>query len=467
MGTLIRNGVIVTAAETFQADILIEDGRIKAMGKALEAPSGRVFDAAGKYVFPGGIDGHVHLAQISSRGTALTDFTTTTSALAGGTTTVIAYASQNENMGILESLERFREEQVEGKSAVDVAMHAYLRSPDENSLAELPALVEAGIPTLKLFMAAKGSAVHCDDKAIFTTLRRAKELGMLTMVHAENADLLSVLQQEFVDSGRLDPFWHGEAHPEVAEEEATVRAVLLAKAADAPIFVVHVSCTAAMRRVRDGRESGVKVLGETCPHYLVLDTSRLALPDFEGGKYVCSPPLRDAANQDQLWKSLQEGWIGVVGSDHCAFNFHGVKDLGKGYFPKISNGVPGMQDRLHILHTYGVVAGKLSLNRMVDVWATTPAKVFGLYPQKGSIAVGADADIVIFDPDYSGVISVASSLEGIDYALYEGFTQKGRAEKVFLRGELVMDAGKYVGTLGQGRFVPRTPYGLAYDAPNS
>ena len=465
MGILIRNGVLVTAGDTYRADILVEAGHIKAIGANLGDGSETVYDAAGKYIFPGGIDGHVHLAQTSSRGTALTDFSTTVAALAGGTTTVIAYATQKESTGILDSLEQFREEQIEGKSAVDVGMHAYLRSPNENSWAEFPALAEAGIPTVKLFMAAKGSAVHCDDRAIFTALRKAKECGMLVMVHAENSDLLSVLQQEFVDSGRTEPLWHGRAHPEVAEEEATVRAILLAKAAAAPLFVVHVSCADAMRRVREGRQSGVRVLAETCPHYLVLDASRLALPDFEGGKYVCSPPLRDAANQEPLWRALQEGWIGVVGSDHCAFNFHGVKDLGKGYFPKISNGVPGMQDRLHILYTYGVLAGKLSLNRMVDVWTTTPAKVFGLYPQKGSLAVGADADIVIFDPEYSDIITAASSLEGIDYALYEGFVRKGRAEKVFLRGELVMDQGKFVGHLGQGRFIRRAPFGSAYDAP--
>jgi dihydropyrimidinase len=246
------------------------------------------------------------------------------------------------------------------------------------------------------------------------------------------------------------------------EAEATIRGTMLAKAADAPVFVVHISCVEAMEAVRDAKQQGIAAFGETCPHYLTLGVENLAKPNFEGAKYVCSPPLRETCHQDPLWRALQQGWLEVVGSDHCGFKFKDQKEMGRGDFTKIPNGCPGVENRLAILYTYGVVPKKLSLQRMVDAFATAPAKFYGLYPRKGSISVGADADLVIFDPSYTGKISVETSLQGVDFNSFEGLEQKGRPDKVFLRGNLRVDGGKFVGQLGQGKFIEREPYGMAY-----
>jgi dihydropyrimidinase len=293
-------------------------------------------------------------------------------------------------------------------------------------------------------------------------LQKTKNVGMLTMLHAENADIIDVLQKQLTLEGKFEPKYHALSRPTVAESEATIRATLLARAADAPVLIVHVSCAEAMTAIREARNDGIEVFGETCPHYLSLTVDNLEKPNFEGAKYVCSPPLRERWHHDQLWKSLQRGWLHVVGSDHCGFNFKDQKEMGRKDFTKIPNGSPGVENRLNILYTYGVLGGKLSLERMVDVFATAPAKLYGLYPRKRSITIGGDADIVIFDPNYTGVISVQSSLQGVDFNAYEGFKQKGRPDKVLLRGDLIVDQGSYVGKLGQGKFIKREPYGLAY-----
>ncbi len=462
MQTLIKNGTIVTASDQYVADILIEDEIIKSIGKNLQSRADETIDANGKYVFPGGIDGHVHLGQISSRGTPTTDFETTPAAIAGGTTTIITFSPHYDGLGLVESTIKYRQEQIEGKSAVDYGIHALIKNPQDKFYQEFSELVHSGIPTLKLFMALKGTPVHCDDTAVFTALRIAKKVGILAMVHAENSDIINVLQQKFLDEGKIEPKYHADSHPVVSEEEATSRATLLAKAAGAPIFVVHVSCIEAMQRIREARENGTVVFAETCPHYLTLTKDKLALPNFEGAKYVCAPPLRSERHLGFLWQALKEGWIQVVGSDHCAFNFKGQKEMGRDNFVKIPNGLPGIQDRLTILYTYGVMENKLSLMKMVDVWATTPAKLYGLYPQKGSIMVGADADLVIFDPKYEGKISISNSLQGVDYSLYEGFNQKGICDKVFLRGKQTFTSGKFTGQIGQGKFLKRSPSLLAY-----
>jgi dihydropyrimidinase len=462
MTTLIRNGTIVTASDQYKADLLIIGEKIAAVGMGLEGRADVTVDATGKYIFPGGVDGHVHLGQMSSRGTAVTGYETTPAALAGGTTTVIGFAPQNEGMGLLDAVIKFREETAEGQSAVDYGLHAAVRDPRKQIFEELPSLVKAGVPTVKLMMALKGTPFHSDDTTIFRMLQEAKKVGLLTMVHAENGDVIDVLQQQLIAENKTEPLYHAFSHPTVTEEEATRRATLLAKAAGAPLLVVHVSCFEAMVAVREAREKGIDVFGEACPHYLTLSADRLSLADFEGAKYVCSPPLRESWHQDHLWEGLKQGWLQIVGSDHCAFNFKGQKEMGRGNFIKIPNGLPGMENRLAILYTYGVLKEKLSLARMADVFATTPAKLYGLYPRKGSIAVGADADVVIFDPSYRGKISVATSLQKVDYNPYEGFEQRGRAEKVFLRGKISFEEGKFVGSLGQGKFIDREPYGLAY-----
>jgi dihydropyrimidinase len=332
----------------------------------------------------------------------------------------------------------------------------------ERIFKEPPALVKAGIPTVKLFMAYKGTSFYSDDATIFRMMQNAKAVGMTTMVHAENGDVINVLCQQLLREKKVAPKYHAVSRPPVVEAEATARATLLAKAAGAPVFVVHISCSEAMLAVREANNQGVAAYGETCPHYLSLSVEALAKPNFEGAKYVCSPPLREAWHQDQLWQAIQRGWLQVVSSDHCGFNFKGQKEMGRNDFTQIPNGAPGVENRLAILYTYGVCTGKLSLQRMVDVFSTGPAKFYGMHPRKGSIAVGADADLVVFDPKYKGKISVKSSLQGVDFNAYEGFDQKGRPDKVFLRGRLTVDKGKFVGKVGQGRFIAREPYGQAY-----
>ncbi|NIM99819.1 MAG: dihydropyrimidinase [candidate division Zixibacteria bacterium] len=461
MATLIRNGTIVTAVERFKGDILIDGEKITAIGTGLEGRAEEIVDAEGKYILPGGIDGHTHFS-LPFMGTSTAGFETTLAAIVGGTTTIVDFAPQPQGMFLLDSIAKHREEKAEGKSVVDFGFHAMVMDAHKGIFEEPPALVKAGITTIKLFMAYKGTPFYSDDATIFQMLQKTKEVGMLTMLHAENGDVIDILQKQLVAEGKTDPQYHAASRPTVVEAEATARATSLASAANAPVFVVHISCTEAMTAVRDARHRGITAFGETCPQYLVLAVDNLAKPNFEGAKYVCSPPLRDSWHHDRLWESIQQGWLQVVGSDHCGFNFKGQKEMGRGDFTKIPNGAPGVENRLAILYTYGVLTGKLSLERMVDVFATAPAKFYGLYPQKGSISVGADADIVILDPEYSGKISVETSLQGIDFNAYEGFEQRGRPDKVFLRGKLSVKDGKFVGELGQGKFLERQPYGLAY-----
>ena len=461
MAIAITNGTVVTASDEYKADVLIKGETIAAIGDDLADRAETVIDATGKLVLPGGIDGHTHF-RLPFMGTHTAGFETTAAAAVGGTTCIIDFAPQVPGMSLVDSIAKHREEEAEGKVAVDYALHATVFDPQEGIYDEPPALVKAGIPTVKLFMAYKGTPLYVTDDILFRMLQSTEKAGMLTMVHAESADIIDEMQKQFVAAGKTEPKYHATTRPEVAESEATTRATQLAKAANAPIFVVHVSCIEAMAAVRSARIEGVDVFGETCPHYLTLSVDNLAKPDFEGAKYVCSPPLRDPRHFDDLWKAIDVGWLQVVGSDHCGFNFKDQKEMGRGDFRKIPNGCPGVENRLAILYTYGVLEGKLSMQRLVDVFATAPAKFYGMYPRKGSLTVGGDADVVVFDPAYSGKISVETSLQGVDFNAYEGFEQKGRPEKVFLRGSLIVDDGKFVGRNGDGRFIERQPYGLAY-----
>ncbi len=462
MAILIQDGTIVNSSELFKGDILIEGEKIIALGSRLEGRADKVVPAEGKYIIPGGIDGHTHY-HLPIMGTHTTGFATTTAAAVGGTTCVIDFSPQPPGMSLMDSILKHRAEEAEGKAAVDFSLHAMVMDAAQQGIfEELPALVKAGVPTIKLFMAYKGTPFMCDDATIFRMLQACKKAGMLMMLHAENGDMIDVYQKQLLAGKKTDPKYHATSRPPVVEAEATARAAYLAKAADCPVFIVHVSCTEAMMALRAANLEGVNIFGETCPHYMVLGVENLAKPDFEGAKYVCSPALRESRHHDQLWRAIENGWLQVVGSDHCAFNFKDQKEMGRGDFTKIPNGAPGVENRLAILYTYGVLTGKLSLQRMVEVFATAPAKFYGLHPRKGSILVGADADLVLFDPEYSGTITVKTSLQGIDYNAYEGFSQKGRPEKVFLRGELIVDKGQYVGKAGQGKFIERQPYGAAY-----
>lgn len=464
MATLIKNGTIVTASEQYKSDVLFDGEKITAIGTDLDSRAETVIDADGKYLFPGGIDAHSHF-NLPFMGTYTAGFETTPAAIVGGTTSVIDFTPQPAGMSLQDSVAKHREEAIEGKTAVDYSLHSMVQDTNVPGLFdEFSSLVKAGIPTIKLFLAYKGTPFNVDDGTLFQALQAARDVGMLVMTHAENGDVVALLQEKLIAEGKTDPKYHADSRPPIVEAEATARAAALAKAADAPIFVVHVSCEDAMLAIRSARQQGVDVFGETCPQYLVLDVDYLAKPGFEGAKYVCSPALRPKENQDPLWQALENGWLQTVGSDHCGFNFKGQKEMGLEKFTVIPNGTPGVENRLSILYTYGVLQRKLSLQRMVDTFATAPAKFFGMYPRKGSIVVGGDADIVIFDPAYQGKITAETSLHGVDYSAYEGFDEKGRADKVFLRGKLVADGGKFVGELGQGQFIERQPFGQAYQS---
>lgn len=458
MRTLIKNGTIVTSVNEYSADIYIENGIIKEIGSQLVKEAEEIIDASGKYIFPGGVDEHVHYGSFGGR-----LFETTDAAAVGGTTTIVDFAPQDKGVPLIDAILK-QAAKAEGTASVDYAFHGIIMDPKESVFEEIPKLPEIGVSSLKLFMAYKGTDFYSDDESILKAMMIAKNHGITMMVHAENADIINVLQKKYLEEGHTEPVYHYYSRPLIAEEEATKRAIALAKAADCPLYVVHVSVKEAMEAIKEAYEEGNPVFGETCTHYLTLSTDYLALPDFEGAKYVCAPPLRPKEHQEALWEAVQKGWLQAVGSDHCALDggFE-TKKKGIGDFTKIPNGCPGVQDRMAMLWTKGVCTGKITRQKFIELFSTMPAKVVGLYPRKGEIAIGSDADIVIFDPDYNGVICNEDSLHGIDYSPFEGFEIKGRAEKVFLRGELIAQNGDFVGEKGKGKWQKAKPYAMCYD----
>lgn len=461
MSLLIKNGTIITALEEYTADILVEGEKIAAIGNNLDKPGADVIDAKGFYVMPGGVDQHTHF-NFTFLTATVRGFETSNAALVGGTTTVVDFANQKMGWSVQDSIDEYIEEKIVGKAMCDYALHGVVFDPNENLFKEIPRLPEFGVPTIKLFMAYKGHPYHCDDAAVFKALQASKETGVTIMVHAENAEVIDVLQKQCLAEGKIEPKYHAVSRPPLVEAECTQRAIYLAAMAKAPIFIVHVSCKEAMEVIRDAYIKEIPAFGETCSHYLVLDEENLSKPDFEGAKYVCSPALRTSEHREALWQAVKKGWLKCVSSDHCGFDWKEQKHLGVDNFTRIPNGAPGLEHRLAVLWTYGVEKGRISRQKFVDLFATAPAKINGLFPRKGHIMVGADADIVIFDPAWKGVMSAANSLHGIDYCSFEGMEQSGRVEKVILRGKLTVDDGKFVGKPGQGEFIKGEPFGLAY-----
>lgn len=463
MSVLIKNGTIVTAEDEFQADIYVEGESICAIGANLKIAADDIIDAAGKYVLPGGVDQHVHFS-FTYKGSKVRGFETSNAAAVGGTTTLIEFVNQVQGKGLVESIDEYRRTDADGIAMVDYAFHSVMTDPRPEVIEEIPKLAEAGYPTMKLFMAYKGMFFHADDDAILQALYQGKKTGITVMVHAENAEMIDVLTQKLIAEGNTAPYYHAVSRPPVVEAEATRRAIYLAELAEAPLYVVHVSAKEALEEIKQAYGRGQAVFGETCSHYLALDREDLARPGFEGAKYVCSPALRTEEHRAALWEAVDRKWLNAISSDHCGFDYEHQKHMGYGVgnsFADIPNGAPSLQNRLNILWTYGVCEGKISKNRFVDLFATMPAKINGL-EKKGQLGVGFDADIVIFDPDYEGVISAANNLEGVDYCPFEGFAQKGRAETVLLRGNKIVENGTYIGRKGQGRFVPGKPFGHAY-----
>ncbi|MFJ4438398.1 dihydropyrimidinase [Streptomyces sp. NPDC088923] len=457
--TLIRGGLVVTAAEETHADVLVEDGRVAALAASGSAAAGawtaeRVVDASGMYVIPGGVDGHTHM-EMPFGGTYASDtFETGTRAAAwGGTTTIVDFVVQSVGHGLREGLDAWHAK-AEGNCAIDYGFHMILADVNEDTLAEMDLLVGEGVTSFKLFMAYPG-VFYSDDGRILRAMQRAGENGGLTMVHAENGIAIDVLVEQALAAGRTDPRHHGEVRKALLEAEATHRAIQLARVAgDVPLYIVHVSAREALAEIAAARDTGLPVYGETCPQYLFLSTDNLAEPDFEGAKYVCSTPLRPREHQAALWRGLRTDDLQVVSTDHCPFCFSGQKELGRGDFSKIPNGMPGVEHRMDLLHQ-AVVDGHITRRRWIDLACATPARMFGLYPRKGTIAPGADADIVIYDPHAEQVLSADTHHMNVDYSAYEGKHVTGRVRTVLSRGVPVLEDREYVGRPGHGVYVPR------------
>jgi dihydropyrimidinase len=453
MRTLIQSGTVVTATESTEADVVIEDERVAAIGVGMGVQADTVIDATDRLVMPGGVDVHTHMELPFGGSFCSDDFETGTRAAAfGGTTTIVDFAVQDYGEGLREGLDRWYAKAE--KATTDYGLHMIIREVNDQVLKEMDELVGEGVTSFKLFMAYPG-VFMLDDASIFRAMRRAADSGALIMMHAENGGPIDVLVRQFVEEGKTDPVNHGLTRPAVMEGEAVHRVFKLAELAGTPAYIVHLSSRDALDAVRDARDRGLPAFAETCPQYLYLSQDDMARPGFEGAKYVCSPPLRPADHQEELWKGLNAGDLQVVSTDHAPFNYEGQKDLGKGDFSKIPNGLPSVEDRFTLLYG-GVERGQLDQNRFVELVATAPAKMFGLYPRKGTIAPGSDADIVVFDPRAERTISASSHHMNVDYSAYEGVTVHGLPEVVLQRGRVLVRDGAFQGKAGDGRFVPRS-----------
>ncbi|SFJ66826.1 dihydropyrimidinase [Halobacillus dabanensis] len=459
MKKIIKNGTIVTAADTYKADILIENEKISLIGQDLSDPAAEVVDAKGHYIFPGSIDPHTHLEMPFGGTVSKDDFETGTIAAAhGGTTTVIDFCLTDKGKPLQDSIDQWHAKSRD-KSVIDYSFHLMIGEMNETVLEQLPSVIEdEGITSFKVFMAYK-NVFQADDGTLFRTLEEAKRLGALVMVHAENGDVIDHLVNKALKAGQTDPIYHALTRPPEVEGEATGRAAELTGLANSQLYVVHVTCEEAVEAIAKARKKGYNVMGETCPQYLVLDQSYMEKPNFEGAKYVWSPPLREKYHQEVLWKALKTGDLQTLGSDQCSFDFKGQKDLGKGDFTKIPNGGPIIEDRVSILFSEGVKKGRISLNEFVDITSTKIAKTFGLFPQKGTISVGADADLVIFDPNVERTISVETSHMAADYNPFEGMKVTGQPVSVLSRGDFVIKEKEFVGKLGKGNYLKRSRYG--------
>jgi dihydropyrimidinase len=456
MTILISGGTVVSATGAARADVVVQGERISAVvqpGSAATAGGAQVIDASGKYVLPGGVDVHTHM-EMPFGGTFSADtFETGTRAAAwGGTTTIIDFAVQPKGTSLLAALDTWHGK-ADGNCAIDYGFHMIVSDVNEATLKEMAGCVDAGVTSFKLFMAYPG-VFYATDGEILLAMQQAARIGALTMMHAENGIAIDQLVAQALAAGHTEPVHHGLTRPPELEAEATSRAITLAAVTGAPLYIVHLSAAQALAAVAEARDAGQQVFAETCPQYLYLSLDDLARPGFEGAKYVCSPPLRPREHQDTLWRGLRANDLSVVSTDHCPFCFADQKQLGRGDFAKIPNGIPGVEHRMDLLHQ-GVVAGQLSLARWVEVASTTPARMFGLYPRKGVIAAGSDADIVIYDPAATQELSAARHHMNVDYSAYEGMQITGRVDTVLSRGAVVVGAGEYRGTPGHGSFLQR------------
>lgn len=454
MGTLITGGTIVTATGICCGDLRMEGGIITGVGEDVAQQGDCIIDARDCYLFPGGVDPHTHFDLPVGATTTADDFASgSKAALAGGTTTVLDFATQSKGGTLAQALAAWHNK-ADGKSYVDYGFHMAISEWYPELLTDIQALPAAGVVSAKLYMAYK-HVLQVDDGVLLKVFQACRQAGVLVCLHCENGDMIAALVEEAKSQGHVSPKYHGVTRPVVAEREAVYRALCLAELSGSPLYVVHVSSGAALAVIQEGRRRGLPVYAETCPQYLLLDETCYLAGDFSAAKYVISPPLRHKDNQEQLWEGLRSGMVDTVGSDHCSFNLAGQKELGRSDFSLIPNGAPGVENRFGLLYTYGVAAGKLDLSSFVALTSTNAAKLFGLYPRKGTLAVGSDADIVVWDPALRVTIRAAEQVQNVDYNPYEGFAQTGRARHVFLRGEQIVIDGVVADSPPRGRYIER------------
>jgi dihydropyrimidinase len=454
MRTLIRNGTVVTASDQYRGDVLIEDEKIALIGTRVDVQADRVIDATDRLVLPGGIDVHTHLDMPFGGTTSADDFESGTMAAAfGGTTCVVDFAIQYRGQTLHHAWETWMKK-AEGKAAVDYGFHMIITDLNDRTEAEMDALVSQGVSSFKLFMAYPG-VFMLDDASIFRALLRTGQNGGTICMHAENGGVIDVLVQRALAEGKTAPKYHALTRPARAEAEATHRAIALAEMADVPIYIVHLSAAEALEQVTEARDRGLPAYAETCPQYLFLSYDNYEEPGFDGAKYVMSPPLRQKHTQERLWRGLAFNDLQAISTDHCPFCMKEQKELGRNDFSKIPNGAPGIETRMSLVYDGGVRAGRLSLNRFVELTSTSPAKIFGLFPRKGTIAPGSDADLVVFDPNRTVTLMARTLHMRVDYNPYEGRQVTGAAETVLSRGRPVIENGKFVGRAGAGCFVRR------------
>jgi dihydropyrimidinase len=452
MKTLIKNGRVVTAVDDYHADILIEDERVSVIGMSLDMEADVVIDASDKLVIPGGIDPHTHMELPFGGTESSDDFRTGTIAAAhGGTTTIIDFAVQYKGQSLIEGIDNWHKK-AEGKTAIDYGFHLITTELEGGQIEELYTAMDEGITSFKMFMAYPGVFL-VDDATIFRAMSAAGERGGLICMHAENGIVINEIIKRALAQGRTAPKYHALTRPTVAEAEGVHRAIAIAEMAESPVYIVHLSCADALNQVRQARDRGIPAFAETCPQYLFLSIDDYG-NDFNGAKYVMTPPLREKSNQAELWKGLKMDDLQVISTDHCPFCMKEQKELGRDDFTKIPNGAPGVENRVPLIYN-GVVENRISLNRFVELTSTAAAKMFGLFPRKGTIAVGSDADIVIFDPNKEQTLGLATSHMNCDYNAYEGKKIKGVVDVVFSRGKVVVDHGEFKGKSGNGKFLKR------------
>jgi dihydropyrimidinase len=453
---LFSGGTIVSADGTYGADVLVEDEKIVAVGTDLAPEGAEVVDASGRLVMPGFIDGHTHM-DMPFGGTVTADDwdTGTAAAIAGGTTTIVDFSLQDVEGDLVGAIETWTEK-ARNKAHIDYGFHVAITNLTEEVKREIPKLPERGVSSIKIFMAYKGTPLYTEDIDLFEAMQIARDAGVLVMVHAENGDVIAKLQEEALARGDVAPKFHALTRPPEVEAEATNRAIQLARVADAPLLVVHVSCAAALEEIHRAHERGQTVFAETCPQYFAFSYEDLAREGFEGAKYVCSPPLREEWNRGPLWTGLRVGDLQIFGSDHCAFNYREQKEMGLEDFTLIPNGIPGAEERAMTLWTHGVREGHVSENLFVAVLSTNQAKIHGLYPRKGALIPGADADIVLWDPDLETTATVDNRHGNVDYTPYEGMTFRGGPAAVYVRGTIGYRDGEVLADPGSGKFIERT-----------